>query len=452
MKRFNFSMMSGSLVVIVLLFVAVAVCEDLNTEKVEAELLKKAAENIEKYRKADVAVTLKTESGQSIASVQVEVTQFSHDFSFGATIFDIVAEGDLYRADLYIYQPEAWKERFKELFNFAVLPFYWNTYEKKQGMTNWQDTLAVLEWCKSNGIKPKGHPLVWTYNVPKWVRAYPADLRKELLKARVINIVSGFAGQIDMWDVVNEAVHTRVWDNPGTDDYIEEPIPKVADYVEEAFRWAYMGNPKAEFILNEYNTIANRESRKRFIELVKELMSRNTPISGLGIQAHEPREEWYPPPQLWETLDQLGSFGYPLHITEFIPQSGGKEITGGWRKGKWTLETQAEFAEQFYRLCFGHPAVVSINWWGLSDAYSWLPGGGLLTQQYEPKPVYNRLKKLIHDEWKTKVITTTDHNGAVSFRGFYGKYSIKLTKDGQVHSFDLLVSRDKENKQTFTVK
>jgi GH35 family endo-1,4-beta-xylanase len=59
-----------------------------------------------------------------------------------------------------------------------------------------------------------------------------------------------------------------------------------------------------------------------------------------------------------------------------IPQSGGKPITGGWREGTWTEEAQAEFAEQFYRLCFGHPAVASINWWGLSDRQIWLPGGG----------------------------------------------------------------------------
>ncbi len=124
--------------------------------------------------------------------------------------------------------------------------------------------------------------------------------------------------------------------------------------------------------------IARQPDRERFYQLVAELKRRGTPISGLGIQAHEPREEWFSPEKVRTTLDRLGELGYPLHITEYIPQSGGKPITGGWREGTWTEETQAEFAEQFYRLCFGHPAVVSINWWGLSDRQIWLPGGGLL--------------------------------------------------------------------------
>ena len=73
-------------------------------------------------------------------------------------------------------------------------------------------------------------------------------------------------------------------------------------------------------------------------------------------------------------IERLAELGYPLHITEYIPQSGGKEITGGWRSGTWTEATQAEFAEQFFRLCFGHPAVVSINGWGFTDRRIWLPG------------------------------------------------------------------------------
>jgi hypothetical protein len=55
-----------------------------------------------------------------------------------------------------------------------------------------------------------------------------------------------------------------------------------------------------------------------------------TPLSGLGIQAHEPREHWYPPEELWATLDALAGTGLPLHITELHPQSSGKPITGGF--------------------------------------------------------------------------------------------------------------------------
>ena len=137
-------------------------------------------------------------------------------------------------------------------------------------------------------------------------------------------------------------------------------------------------------------------------------------------------------------------------MTEFIPQSGGKEITGGWRSGKWTLQSQAEFAEQVYRLSFGHPAVASVNWWGFSDRRIWQPGGGLVDEEYEPKPVYTRLKRLIHDQWKTRLDTTTDEQGGVTFRGFHGRYTIRVKAPGkEAHSFEAELHKNRDNKWTF---
>ena len=106
-----------------------------------------------------------------------------------------------------------------------------------------------------------------------------------------------------------------------------------------------------------------------------------------------------------------------------------------------------------FRLCFGHPAVVSIVFWGLSDRGVWLPGGGLVTEQYRPKPIYNRLRKLIHEQWRTRLETSTDSSGSVRFRGFYGDYLVRLqTPDGRFHSYELDVRKAEGNKWVFTVE
>lgn len=83
--------------------------------------------------------------------------------------------------------------------------------------------------------------------------------------------------------------------------------------------------------------------------------------------------------------------------------------------------------------------MVSINWWGFSDRDIWLPGGGLLDEEYNPKPVYNRLLKLIKEDWMTKnVILKSDKKGFIKFRGFYGKYQVKITMpDGSTKVQDL---------------
>ena len=327
-------------------------------------------------------------------------------------------------------------------------------------MTRWERMSDALRWCREEGITAKGHPLVWACRsgVPPWLRGLPEEQTEELLRARVLNLVRGFAGRIDLWDVVNEAVNVRTWrskianfDDPNDWD-VREEIPAIADYVDPAFRWAHGANPGATFLLNEYNTIARPPVRERFLALVRELQARGTPLSGLGIQAHEPREHWYPPEELWGTLDALAATGLPLHITELHPQSSGKPITGGWREGAWTEEAQAEFTEQLVRLCFGHPAVASITWWGLSDRRIWLPGGGLVDAEYRPKPVFERLRRL-REEWTTRLEARTDAEGGVSFRGFFGDYELTVTPpDGRTRTFAVRVRSDEENRWAFTLR
>ncbi|HMD81226.1 MAG TPA: endo-1,4-beta-xylanase, partial [Anaerolineales bacterium] len=92
-------------------------------------------------------------------------------------------------------------------------------------------------------------------------------------------------------------------------------------------------------------------------------------------------------------------------------------------------QAQADFVEQLYRQCFGHPAVASINYWGLSDRQSWIKEGGLIDEEYRPKPVFERLKQLIKGEWLTQPFTAcTDENGEVAFRGFYGNYELVIPR------------------------
>jgi len=414
---------------------------------VESRLLAEAAANIEKHRKAAATIRVRDAEGRPVPNARLEIRQTGHEFLFGCIIFDLVRAREP-------YQPDLFKRRFKELFNFAVFPFYWKPYEPQLGSPRRAEAVEVARWCRENGITTKGHPLVWTHpaGVPGWLKGKSMDESEKLLLGRVTRDVKDFTGLVDIWDVVNEPVHTRTWRNVAGKDYIAEPIDRIADYVEKAFRTAHAANPKANLILNEYNTIARPQDRERFVRLVQELKRRGTPISGLGIQAHEPRQHWYPPHEVWATYDRFAGLGYPLHVTEFIPQSGGKEITGGWRTGKWTETTQAEFAEQFLRLSFGHPAMVSFNWWGLSDRQIWLPGGGLIDREYQPKPVYTRLKKLIHEEWTTHVDATTDEQGTAAFRGFRGRYTIRVKPaDGEARSFEATLSKDMKNNWEFTL-
>ncbi len=340
-------------------------------------------------------------------------------------------------------------------------------YEPEQGKPQWQKLQQKLDWCKANNVTPKGHTLGWTHEAgtPRWLLKLPAVQATELYKARIQNIVGGFKDQVKMWDVVNEPVTTIPWEKALQDTISRRgeidagirynttgiTVQQTVPWVENSYNWAYEADPKGDFILNEFYVIAKPEIRQKFYDLLKELQRRKVPVTGIGIQGHEPREMWFSPVEVVKTFDKYKELGLPLHITEFIPQSSGKPITGGWRQGTWTEAAQAEFAEQFYTLAFAHPSMVSIHWWGLSDRFIWLQGGGLLDKDFNPKPVYTRLMKLIKNEWMTKDKKfNTDKNGQARFRGFYGKYEVKVTRPGgTMQTFTIHLKEGDTNESSF---
>ena len=123
----------------------------------------KADETVERHRKGEARVRFVSSEGKPVQGLEVQVTQMTQDFLFGNLLFDLVGNDPLYKSDLF-------KQRFLELFNFAIFPFYWPFYEKQPGQTEWRKMIPVLEWCQANNVTAKGHPLVWPYSagVPEW--------------------------------------------------------------------------------------------------------------------------------------------------------------------------------------------------------------------------------------------------------------------------------------------
>lgn len=431
-------------------------------------LLERANANVERCRKGAATLTLKTPSGDPLSGVEVEITQKTQAFLFGNLVFDLVWGNPPYR-------PELFKERFLELFNFAIFPFYWSSYEKIPGVTEGHRFLPVLDWCRANDVTPKGHPLVWPYpaGIPEWLYEMPSGSAEVLLQARVMNIVKGFQKDIQIWDVTNEAVNHISWAEATQPAFRskyhdatlwrgievagnfkrEIPVSEAADWVEKSLTWAYAANPSATLIINDYNQEVDPRVRQRFFDLIQELLARRAPVSGMGLQMH-PVNHWLWPQQVWETLEMYSRLNLPIHITELHQPVWEQEIEGGWRQGLWTLDAQAEYLAQLYQLCFGHPSVVSINYWGLSDRNIWIQGAGLVDPEYRPKPAFKALKKLIKGEWMTPpLITCTDELGRVSWRGFFGRYELIVRQPGyQYCSYDFNLSEHSDNNWVFIVR
>lgn len=405
----------------------------------EKVIYKQAKQNIEEHRKADFTVQLDGIKKNDLKNIVVEVEQTSHEFLFGCTLFDLVTPKETPE------NMEEFKRLYKNIFNFAVFPFYWAGYENEPGKTKQKEIMEAVKWCHENGIATKGHPLVWTHEAgtPKWLANYSSKESKNLLKKRVEKIVSEFKGEIEIWDVINEVIHTVNWDvaiaenAAGKDkrytghDLMMEKI----DFIDSCFQWAHNANKDAHLIINEFNIVASEKSRQQFYDLVKKLQDKKSPVSGLGIQVHEPNQGryYYSPQQIWETYETYSDFNLPLHVTELIPVSNGDSIKGVYKTGIWTEQTQADFAEMVFTLSFGHPKMQSINWWGFSDKNIWQENGGLVDVNFQPKEVYKTLDRLINKKWKTNLNNLSPNNkGKVEFRGFKGDYKIIVKKNGEI--------------------
>jgi len=372
-------------------------------EQREERALERAAQGIEQFRKGAATIRVVGADGKPVSDAVVTAELLRHDFLFGCNIymfdrFDLPEKNAIY------------KKRFADVFNYATVGFYWLGYEPERGKPNYEYTDKVVAWAAERGIRMKGHPLLWgnEAGVPKWSQGQPPP---EVQKARVQEIVRRYSGKIGFWEVVNEPAHEH------------------AIKIDEPYRWAREADPKATLIVNDYHVLAN--GYPPFFKLLEEAKAAGVPFDGIGIQAHEPRTMRFPLDEVQRILDRYATLGVPMHITEFTPASSGQPITGSQRTGIWNEMAQAEYAERFYRIIFGHPATAGITWWDLCDKGAWLPGGGLLRVDLSPKPAYDALWRLIQREWKTRAEGRTDPGGTLALRGFHGQYRVRVEFGGK---------------------
>jgi GH35 family endo-1,4-beta-xylanase len=431
-----------------------AAVTDAERARLDRVYLAKARANIERIRKGDVRLQVVDAQGRPVRA-RIKVDQVSHHFLFGNLVED--AFDDKWTEQ----ERSTFFARFKDLFNFTELTLVkWSRYEPQPGRLRIKELDRQLDWAEQNDIAVKGHTIGWTHNggTPRWLYGMAPGERMGRYKQHVHEMVTAYKGRIKVWDAINEPVTTIPMENALLDMRGEGKIDdgpryntkgitqeQTLPWVENTFRWAHAADPGGEFHINEFHILSKREMRAKYASLIRELLRRNIPLAGIGIQAHEPREMWFSTPEIVRAFDELAAFGLPLHITEFTPQSSGKAITGGWRAGTWTEQAQAQFAADFYTLAFGHPAMKSIHWWGLSDRSIWLPKGGLLDANLNPKPVYTSLHKLIKQSWMTRnVQLAADRGGRARFRGFYGKYKVTLSAPRGVSEDQLIEVRPGE--------
>jgi GH35 family endo-1,4-beta-xylanase len=290
-----------------------------------------------------------------------------------------------------------------------------------------------VDWAASQGLIVKGHPLFWSIDkcVPEWVKRY--DYRKQMMFAevRVRNLAARFKGRVKIWDAVNEPLWEPAFKNLAHRHWPHiEPIEDMAEYIEQVLRWVRDEDPDACCLINDYGLEQDKQElvakdgtevtaalqRRRFLKLVAELRRRGSPPDALGMQAHT--GGWLDHQTQWAVYDELSQAGLPLHVTEFWAHTRGLAEQGQWSE-EAIDRLQAEYVANYLTAAFGHPALEGFFFWGFGGV-EWYEHSG-----HELRPVFHRVRDLLHKEWRTQVQTRTDKSGAVRFRGFFGQYALR---------------------------
>jgi endo-1,4-beta-xylanase len=386
-----------------------------------------------RHRLGRVEVRLLGPDGAPLVGRTVRVEQRRHAFLFGCTGFELIPYANTETTPDEASIAERLEQRWFELFNAVTLPFYWGRFEPVRGEPDSERLRTAARWFAERGAVVKGHPLCWHTECAPWLLDMTVDDVREVQLARIGREVAGFAGLIDTWDVVNEAVIMPDFDRyPNGVTRLARSLGRLG-LLRETFTAARAANPRATLLLNDFDLSEPYE------RLIGEALDAGVPIDAIGIQSHMHQGYWGEE-KTGRILERYARFGLPLHWSESTIVSG--DLMPGhivdlndWQVDDWpsTAEGERRQADEIvrhYRTLYEHPAVAAITWWGLPDG-GWLHApSGFVHADGAPKPSFEAVLRLIKGEWwlpSTELLT--DEDGRITVEGACGTYELAFGRE-----------------------
>lgn len=405
------------------------------TPEMEAE----ANAAINKYRKGQFTIRLLNRKGEALQGYSMHFHQNNHHFDWGFSSAQTLCSEDplVEKKTKYI----------KKLFNCTTAKCYWDErwhqpIEHEEGSRILNRFISEIQWGLVNGLKVKGHPLVWTVRkaIPSWMDGYSYEEQMEKLEFHVRDLIRVGGGSVTMWDLCNE----MLWEPslrhlPDREWPHLETIDEILTYLEPAVHWAKDENPKAVYSLNDYGLVktyapgvTSGQQRRRYVDLITEMRKRGCAPDEIGTQCHV--AGWYSAREFNNMLNDLYRAGLPMQVTEFwahLKDYPFENAAGPEEKVSALIEN----VKMIYTLAFAHPGVNHFTYWGSRE---WFEEDG------NPTSLYWAVHNLIKNNWMTETNAITNADGEVKVNGFYGEYDV-VVKDKMGNSHPLSLSLAKKN-------
>ena len=381
----------------------------------DASWRKAAAERIEKYRKADLAVRVVDTQGRPVSNAAVSVHMTQQAFPFGSC----VSAGRLVRAKGA--DADRYRRMVDELFSHVTIEI-----ESCQILWEQDKTVALdaMKWLKEHGKTIHGCHIVWPHpkdGLPADVVALKNDPKamRQRMMAHIDEKLAACKGLVSEWNAVNE-----LYTNP----LIEETLGKA--FILEIFKRAKQIDPSLRLDLNDFGDMANvsRAHIEGSLAWVRYAKEQGIQMDVVGLQCHfnsflRPMDEAY------AILERYAAFGYPIHVTELDVNINDEPL-------------QADFMRDMLTMLYSHPAVEKITLWGFWEGAQWMPLAALWRKDWSIKPIGSAWMNLVKTQWTTSAELKTDENGSAKLRAFHGDYEVTATAGGKSAKAAAGVGRD----------
>lgn len=300
---------------------------------------------------------------------------------------------------------------------------------------NFRQADKIARWAQQNGVKLRGHCLVWDAYMPDWFFKAMFSSRRPFVNNKIMrrrfeqyiedvitHFETKFPGVVYCWDVVNEAVadsyeesvesssmmiRTKRGSEP---NYFYEAFGE--DYVKYAFKVARRTinniNPDIKLFYNDYNTFY-KDKQAAIVNLINYLNEDEWLCDGIGMQGYiggygvqEGCMNDNDIKLISEAIDLYSSMGLEVQITEMAVRNFDEAPEMQARH----VEYYTDLFKAFLKANEGGQTKLSaVTIWGLedlgftgSDNYSYnlnSPYCGLYTSKHEKKPEYYAVKNLL---------------------------------------------------------
>jgi len=303
----------------------------------------------------------------------------------------------------------------------------------------------LVEWARRNDLRVHGHTLVYPManESLEWYQQLE-DGHRAVLENYVRTVAASNAGDVWVWDVVNE-----VFADPGEQSDGSGLRTSVLEYgvfggrYDDAFTWAHEADPAAALIINDYGAEEFNEKSTAILAEAVAMRDRGVPIDGIGFQMH-----LGPDPDFWsirQNFERFAAAGFDIYITE-LDVGIVRRDTDTQPPTARDRSRQMAIYEEITRIALEQPAVKALLMWDFADERSWLhptrqPLGDLVAGTYmfptlfrEPvigqplvrKPAYYGMVEALRDHSDRPIF----QRGERRFQGVGGPGALYLGRAG----------------------